>query len=278
MNDRVPYTYLIKHKPSNTVYYGCRFAKGCNPKDLWTTYYTSSKYVNLLIAKDGKDSFDIQVRRTFKNIDDCREWESRVLKRMNVIQNPRFINKSNNKSISIECCKYSNLRRSDEVKEKQKEIGKRIGSLNKGKKRTEEFKQRMKDLHAQGVLVPNYQKGYRDSDETRKKKSESKKGKPSNAVGNYQPVCSCLLCHKKLTSSTLKRHYDFHHLGISYKKSVERHSESTKYKFKVRRNKYINNNTIEILIEDYQERVEYLTKNPSFRPGRLLKKRGTQNS
>lgn len=38
----VPFTYLIGWSKHNLWYYGCRFAKGCKPDDLWTKYFTSS--------------------------------------------------------------------------------------------------------------------------------------------------------------------------------------------------------------------------------------------
>jgi NUMOD3 motif len=95
----IPYTYLLKHIPSNNVYYGVRFAKNCSPNDLFVTYFTSSKEVKQLIKTDGVDSFIFEIRRTFTDIDKARLWESKVLKRMDVIHNPKFINKSNNISI-----------------------------------------------------------------------------------------------------------------------------------------------------------------------------------
>ena len=47
----IPFTYLIKHIPTNRYYYGSRYGKECHPKDLWTTYFTSSKKVKALIRK-----------------------------------------------------------------------------------------------------------------------------------------------------------------------------------------------------------------------------------
>ena len=49
-----PYTYLLKHEPTNTFYYGCRFAEGCNLKEFWVDYKTSSKRVKQLINEYGE--------------------------------------------------------------------------------------------------------------------------------------------------------------------------------------------------------------------------------
>jgi len=39
----IPYTYKLIFKPTGQYYYGVRYAKGCQPSDLWDKYFTSSK-------------------------------------------------------------------------------------------------------------------------------------------------------------------------------------------------------------------------------------------
>ena len=95
VTDRVPYTYLIKHKLTGRVYYGSRYAKGCHPDDLWKKYFTSSKDIKFYIKKYGRSSFEYEVRKTFTNILKCQEWEYKVLKRLNAVSRDNFINKSN---------------------------------------------------------------------------------------------------------------------------------------------------------------------------------------
>lgn len=206
-----PYTYIIRHIPSNTVYYGCRYAKGCSPDDLWKTYFTSSKYVKNLIKADGLESFVVKIRRVFSSVEKCREWESKVLKRMNVIQRKDFINKTTNKSIDPEVARFSNYKRSDKAKSKQIEIGRKTGKANLGKVRSDEFKRKVSAGLKASPNRKGFERGHIDSMHTRLKKSVSKLGKPSNAVGNYQPICSCVACRKQLTSSTIKNHFNFHH-------------------------------------------------------------------
>ena len=88
----IPYTYILKHIPSGRRYYGVRYGKGCLPADLWVTYFSSSKRVKRLILETGKNSFEFQIRRTFKNRHAAIAWEHKVLKRLNVAQNKNWIN------------------------------------------------------------------------------------------------------------------------------------------------------------------------------------------
>ena len=94
-----PYTYLIGWPEHNTWYYGVRYATGCNPSDLWNPYTTSSKHVTAFVAEHGAPSVR-EIRRTFKNTIQARFWEERVLKRMKVVGNDRWLNKTDNKSIA----------------------------------------------------------------------------------------------------------------------------------------------------------------------------------
>ena len=74
----LPYTYRIKFIPTGEYYYGVRFSKNCDPSDLWSTYFTSSKKVKNLIRKYGKDSFTTEIRKVFETSEDAIKWEHRV--------------------------------------------------------------------------------------------------------------------------------------------------------------------------------------------------------
>lgn len=80
----MPFTYLVKCKITNQVYYGSRTAKGCSPSDLWTTYFTSSKKVKTLIEQFGKEQFETEIRKIFSDKNDAIVWESTVLRRLNI--------------------------------------------------------------------------------------------------------------------------------------------------------------------------------------------------
>ena len=95
MNIYQPYTYLIKFRPTNQIYYGVRYAKNCNPSDLFVTYFTSSNEICNLLQTHGIENFEWYIRKTFNTANEAREWESKVLKRINAAQHPSFINKCN---------------------------------------------------------------------------------------------------------------------------------------------------------------------------------------
>ena len=67
MLDYIPYVYIIKNKTTKMKYIGVRYAKGCNPADLWVSYFTSSSLVKKLIAQFGKDDFVVKVIHRYPN-------------------------------------------------------------------------------------------------------------------------------------------------------------------------------------------------------------------
>ena len=85
-----PYTYLIGWSSLNKWYYGVRTAAGCNPSDLFKTYFTSSKHVHAVIAEHGLPDV-IQVRRTFVTSYDARRWEAVAIRRVG-INNDKWLN------------------------------------------------------------------------------------------------------------------------------------------------------------------------------------------
>lgn len=91
----IPFTYLLKFKPTGQLYYGSKYAKGCNPSQLWTTYFTSSKKIKELIKENGIDSFDFEIRKTFETREDAREWENRFLTKVRAAQSDLWLNQHN---------------------------------------------------------------------------------------------------------------------------------------------------------------------------------------
>lgn len=87
-----PYTYLIGWPEHDTWYYGVRYANGCDPSDLWNPYTTSSRLVEDFVAQHGDPSVRL-IRRTFNDKKSARLWENRVLRRMGVVKNDRWLNK-----------------------------------------------------------------------------------------------------------------------------------------------------------------------------------------
>jgi hypothetical protein len=134
----IPFTYLVKHIPTNKYYYGVKFKKGCNPNDLWTKYFTSSKKVKGLIRKYGKKSFLFEIRKTFKTQKQAREWEHKVLRRLKVIYRNDFLNQSDSLHIDPKIISRS-----------------KMGNKNHmyGKKMSEKHKQKIKN-----ALIQRYKK------------------------------------------------------------------------------------------------------------------------
>lgn len=86
-----PYSYLIGWTAHDRWYYGIRYAKGCHPSELWKTYHTSSNYVKIFREAYGEPDV-IEVRRTFEDKNKAIEWEKKVLTRLKVNKNPRWLN------------------------------------------------------------------------------------------------------------------------------------------------------------------------------------------
>ena len=95
MNIYIPYTYLIGWSKLNTFYYGRRTAKNCHPNEFWNKYFTSSKYVKEFVKNNGEPDI-IEIRKTFpNNPKSCCVWECKVLGRMDVQHDSRFLNNRN---------------------------------------------------------------------------------------------------------------------------------------------------------------------------------------
>lgn len=86
------FTYHLYHPQTQKHYYGARWKPGCSPTDLWNIYFTSSKKVHQLIEQYGKDSFVVEIRKTFATKEQCISWEQRVLKRLKVKKNDNWLN------------------------------------------------------------------------------------------------------------------------------------------------------------------------------------------
>lgn len=89
-----PFTYLIGWSELNKYYYGVRYSKNCQPESLWTTYFTSSNYVNEYREKYGEPDI-IQVRKVFNNEQDACTWEYKFLSKvLNSDKRDMWINKA----------------------------------------------------------------------------------------------------------------------------------------------------------------------------------------
>lgn len=92
----IPYTYLLTFIPTGQLYYGVRYREECHPDELFKTYFSSSRVVKKLISEYGVESFNYQIRRVFNSKQAARDWEQRLLIRIDAENNHNFLNQSNN--------------------------------------------------------------------------------------------------------------------------------------------------------------------------------------
>jgi len=150
------YTYLLGWSDINKFYYGVRFAKNSCPNELCKTYFSSSKHVKKIINEHGIPNI-IKVRKLFSSVDCARIWEHKVLRRLNVIKKDKWINKTDNISISLQSSMFVH---------------------------TEEIRKKKSLSHI----------GKKHSEETKKRISESQKGKPRNYLkGKKRPEHALLI-------------------------------------------------------------------------------------
>lgn len=121
-------------------YYGVRYAKKCDPSELWKTYFTSSKYVSKYRKEYGEPDI-IEIRKTFNDNTKARIWESKVLKKIDAKNRNDYLNKTDN--ISIVNTVETNLKTAERMKIlktgsknlKLSELNKlKIGNLNPSKR------------------------------------------------------------------------------------------------------------------------------------------------
>ena len=137
-NIYTPYTYCITFLPTKQQYYGAKYAKNCNPKDFWRTYFTSSKYIHELIEEYGKNSFTYYVDKTFKTAKEALDYEYNFLIKHNAAKDTSWLNKHNSDKKFYCAGKLSE-------KQRNKLYKKRTGKNNHfyGRKHTVETKRKM---------------------------------------------------------------------------------------------------------------------------------------
>lgn len=175
------YCYLLHCIPTKEFYYGVAYRDGCDPQDLWSSYFTSSDHITTRIELFGADAFQFEVRKIFGEDEiKARKWEYKVLKRIDAIRRSDFINKSNGVPFAnrkrdpfywcylIDSNKYVQLE--VPVAETLFEQGK---AIRKGPPKSKTHREKISSAH----------KGRTKSPEHRENMSLAQKGKPK---GSYE--------------------------------------------------------------------------------------------
>ena len=191
INEIQSYTYLIKCKVTGQVYYGSRTKnvrlKRTPLEDLMIYYTTSSNDVNDLIKHHGIEAFDWEVRQTFNDLIKPGVWETKVLRRMKVLQRrdiwlnaniagKKVLTKSGARKISAA---HKDKPKTEEHKQKLSDVQKGKRKVN-SKNKTPEYRALMSTLKS-GVNNPMYGKGC--TEERAANISAAKKGKPAKNKG-----------------------------------------------------------------------------------------------
>lgn len=75
----LPFVYRVTNTTTGLYYIGSRYARGCHPSDLWTTYFTSSKRVHQMLEQYGMLDWTIEILETFATGADAGEYERMLL-------------------------------------------------------------------------------------------------------------------------------------------------------------------------------------------------------
>lgn len=104
-----PFVYIIRNTSNNMRYAGVKFAKGCRPSDLLTSYFTSSATVKNLIAEEIEFTIDKIIE--FDSKEDAMEFEELLLKTVNAHRSKDWYNENAGRAINPDRVKETSLKR-----------------------------------------------------------------------------------------------------------------------------------------------------------------------
>lgn len=197
-----PFVYLIGWSHLDKFYIGCRYGKTvkAHPSQLWTTYFTSSKYVKEFREINGEPDI-IRIEKIFDDPKKCIIFESKLNFRMNVIKNHKFLNMSYGGE------KFMFIRHSEESKEKMK-----LGAKNRLPKSIETRKKISDNLRNRPPMtietrlkISNKNKGSIRTDEARKKMSISQKNRQPLSLESRQRMSLAALAKPPVTDKTKEK-------------------------------------------------------------------------
>lgn len=197
--DCQPFTYLIGWSEHDRWYIGARWADGCRPSDLWSTYFTSSKYVQSLRKSIGEPDV-IEIDRVFCCKKDALDREVFLLTANRVKEKDCFINKAIGGRFDPS----------------DPEIRRKSSDSHKGKKQSEETKKK-KSESLKGRVI---------SEEHRAKIAKSNTGKKWTENQRNKVIASLKSNKRRLGTKTSEEG----RRNIALAKIGTKHSEETKIK------------------------------------------------
>lgn len=192
------YTYLIGWTNHNIWYYGSQYGKNADPKNLWESYFTSSKYVHAMKDEHG-DPDVIKIRRTFgTERSACIEWERRVLRKLNAARSDSWLNKTDHVFFENTANKIVTARKNIAI---ANAIPLDQRHWLRDSDRCQKLSARMKDVWQQvksgkrESLIKNRKcagprKGYKQTEEHKRKISQANKGNSRPHLSEYNKARS----------------------------------------------------------------------------------------
>lgn len=172
------FTYLIGWSHADKWYLGSRWAKGCAPSDLWSSYFTSSKYVKRFRKEHGEPDV-IEVGQVFDSKKAALAHEVFLLKANRAKERDCFLNKSDG-------CLFDPA---------DPEIRQKIRASLLGKKLSEGHREsiargKLGNANRKGTFTSEQGRrniglaklGFRHSDETKRKMSQARAGRKFSLV------------------------------------------------------------------------------------------------
>ena len=154
MANCIPFTYLVGWSNLDKWYYGVRYCNQSNPVDLWSIYFTSSLKVKEYRNIYGEPDV-IQVRKIFTNPMEALDYEQKVLKKLKIKTNNRWLNEAIGKP-SFKGRKHTKETIQKMKKPKSEGFGEKVKKSNLGKKRSDQTK----------INISNSKKGFASRSKT----------------------------------------------------------------------------------------------------------------
>lgn len=168
-----PYFYKIKNKLTGKYYVGSQYGKYANKDNFFTTYFTSSRYIQEVINNDGIEIFEILC---ICEREDAREYEAYYLQKCyRLLGKDKFLKTFYNRSLSpgilLDTDITARQSRTKKTKYATGELEKPIPPNWKGKKRSRQMRERLSSSK-KGCII---------SEATREKLRQANLGKTQSA-------------------------------------------------------------------------------------------------